>query len=290
MQQRTRRRVWWAAGGVFVVLAGTVAGVLIWLHSDQARPIAVEDVVAEFRAASATSTTVSPNTSSAATSSPSSTSPSTSAPAKLPVGVYVYDTVGDEGVDALGGSDHVYPATTTVTVTRNPDGCVTVRWDALEQRWDESTHCPHRDGWTWRSRTVYHSFFQQHDERAFECTPGSLHLPADLTSTQPFVASCASAGTSESGASTEEITGRVVGFEQVGVGGRPIETVHVHYEVAIGGESTGSASIDRWYAVEPALLMVREVRAGGTSTETPIGTVHYEESYELTLQRLEPFS
>jgi hypothetical protein len=127
-----RRRLWLVATGVG--LAGVaVAGFLAWrAYRDTSTEVAVDAVVDEFRAA----TTDGP-----ATTAPATTAPATSAPVetthpaapsrRLPSpGVYVYATTGSESVDALAGTDHDYPAETTITVLRA--GCgVVLRWVAL---------------------------------------------------------------------------------------------------------------------------------------------------------------
>ena len=56
-------------------------------------------------------------------------------------GLYLYATTGFETTDALAGSRHEYPAQTYMTI--QPGGCGTqVRWQALDQRWDEYDFCP----------------------------------------------------------------------------------------------------------------------------------------------------
>ncbi len=306
MEQRTRRIIAWSIVGVVVVAAGVIGGVLWWLKSDEARPVAVDDVLADFRArassttAPADTTTTADTTTAASTSagaSPTSAAPgttqaatTTTQPAALPIGVYVYTTSGDEGVDALGGDRHPYPATTTMTVTDSGDGCVTIRWDALEQRWDEDTYCWQVDSWHLTAQTTFHSFFQQSDERQFTCTPQSLQLPADPEAGATFTASCSSPGTGQSGASAEDVTGTVVGFEQLQVGDDMVDTVHVKYDTAISGQSTGNDTVERWYARDVPMLLVREVRSGVTNSETAVGTVRYDEQYELMLQDLAPLS
>lgn len=310
MEQRTRRIIAWSIVGVVVVAAGVIGGVLWWLKSDQARPVAVDDVLADFRASASSTTTTTAagadttpgsadTTMPPATSDGSATSAaadttvaatSTTQPAALPIGVYVYTTTGDEGVDALGGDEHPYPATTTMTVTNSGEGCVMIRWDALEQRWDQAQYCWQADGWHLTARTTFHSFFQQSDERGFTCTPQSLQLPADPAAGATFTASCDSPGTGQSGASGEDITGTVVGFEQLQVGDEMVDTVHVKYDTAITGQSAGDDTVERWYARDAPMLLVREVRSGVTNSETAVGTVRYDEQYELMLQDLAPLS
>src|SRR5829696_2037569 len=276
MEQRTRRRLWWSIAGVVVVILGVAGGVLLWLKSDSARPVSVDDVVAEYRAGvggtttssmPATTTTTDLGSTTTVDGTPTSGAASTTAPATttatvatLAAGVYVYATTGDERVDALGGSDHVYPETSTITVTSTGDGCLTTRWTALDQRWDETQVCPDGGGWLITARTTFHSFFHQDDQRAFTCTDDSYLLPADIVPGATFGASCNSPGTGQSGASTEDYTANIVGFEALEVGGQQVETVHVHYEVTVGGESAGGDVIERWYDRELPMLLVREER------------------------------
>ena len=305
MEQRTRRIIVWSIAGVVVIVAGVIGGVLWWLKSDAARPVAVDDVLADFRANSSSTTAPADTTTTAGTTTPPSTSAGASAtsaapgttaattttqPAALPIGVYVYTTSGDEGVNALGGDEHPYPATTTMTVTDSGEGCVTIRWDALDQRWDLAQYCWQPDGWRLAARTTFHSFFQQSDEREFTCTPQSLQLPAEPAAGDTFTASCNSPGTGQSGASSEDTTATVVGFEQLQVGDDTVDTVHVKYDTVIAGQSSGSDTVERWYARDVPMLLVREVRSGVTNSETAIGTVRYDEQYELTLQALAPLS
>ena len=56
-------------------------------------------------------------------------------------GLYVYATTGYETTDALAGARHDYPAETYLTI--QPGGCGTlVRWQPLEQRYEEWDYCP----------------------------------------------------------------------------------------------------------------------------------------------------
>ena len=57
--------------------------------------------------------------------------------------VYLYETVGDEHIDALGGATHTYPAQTTMSVTLTDCG-YRVRWDVFKERFDELDLCVSR--------------------------------------------------------------------------------------------------------------------------------------------------
>ena len=82
----------------------------------------------------------------------------------------------------------------------------------------------------------------------------------------------------------------MIGDEEIVVNGQSVDTVHVQYEIAIGGETGGQTSIDRWYARDVPMLLVKEVSDSATTSEEVVGTVHYTERYELVLQSLEPIA
>lgn len=161
---RDEEGVRWVPLGV-AACAVVVVGFLAyqrWWPTDRATQVSVEDVLGRYRDDMATA----PVTPSAPVAAPVAThasepaattdapvadapvdstlAPSTTAPPvdlTLPApGVYVYATEGREHVTALGGTEHVYPAETTLTVT--PAGCgVHVRWDLLAERYEEWNLC-----------------------------------------------------------------------------------------------------------------------------------------------------
>lgn len=104
----TRRRRRWIGWGVAVllVLGVGLVGVRMWLTAP-ARKISVQETIDKYRDESSGS-------SSAAASSGNQV--------RLPAtGVYVYDTPGQESVDALGGDTHAYPSESAMTVLT--EGC-----------------------------------------------------------------------------------------------------------------------------------------------------------------------
>ncbi len=126
MAGRARRR-WLVAG---VVLAALVAatGALLFVFRDRANPVEREDV---------DSTLV------------------TGGGEPGDFGLYLYATDGFESTDALVGSRHDYPAQTYITI--QPGGCGTlVRWQALEERWDEWDFCADGSLAGWQG---YHEWF-----------------------------------------------------------------------------------------------------------------------------------
>ena len=109
-------------------------------------------------------------------SSPTTAVPSTTEapppPAVLPApGVYRYTTTGREHIDALGGTEHVYPLETTITVTAA--GCgVHLRWDLLAERYEEWNLCLGADGTTIELQpeaVQFHEFYGQARTDAVAC-------------------------------------------------------------------------------------------------------------------------
>ena len=277
--RRKRSRWPWLAVLAGVVVVGVAVAVVVL--RDPARPVSVEDAVDSYRDRDAGDAT-------------DSGGPATGDPPAA--GVYVYTTTGSEGVDALDGTTHTYPATSTITVTRGGDGCLTTRWAPLEQRWDEEVLCPDDDGgWSRVATTVHHSFFNQDETRASRCDgPGFVPAPGGDggqgdggTGGEPTW-TCESEGSGRSGESLAQGTVGVVGRDTVTVEGVDRPALHVRYEDEVSGETTGTGTLDRWYALDRLPLLLREVGSASSSSETVIGTVDYHEDYELVLASWEP--
>ena len=84
----------------------------------------------------------------------------------VPEGVYVYATTGEDDVDVLGGSRHVYPDRTTITVRHAGCGLVE-HWDVLKERWDERESCHSSGGDLLHRLSSYHEFFRHGDLKNF---------------------------------------------------------------------------------------------------------------------------
>lgn len=195
-------------------------------------------------------------------------------------GVYSYDTSGGERVSALGGSPHTYPAHTTMTVT--PSACgVDVRWDALQQRYDEWQLCAAGHGLALRTSTTYHEFYGQADKRVYSCTPETRFLPDTATAGATFGGSCQANG------AAALLRGTVIGVEQVMVGPRAVATVHVHLDEQLTGATRGTRTTDSWYAIADNLL-VRRNSATEADTQTSFGATHYTEKLQVQLADLRP--
>ncbi len=205
------------------------------------------------------------------------------APQLPALGVYSYTTTGNDGVDALGGASHSYPSTTTITVTAA--GCgVAQRWAPIEQRFDETITCATDGGIELRQFTAFHQFFGQDERERYTCSgdPRPLGATAGTTWT---VACTKETGTEDVGV-VSTWTGTVVGTESLRVGDDDVEVEHV--TVAIDNQHPGDVQlIDTWYLAGTDLV-VRSVVNNSSSSDSPLGKVHYLEHVELTLDSLTP--
>ena len=196
-------------------------------------------------------------------------------------GVYSYDTTGDESTDALYGSSHQYPATTTITVTPSPCGWQG-RWDAIEERWNITHWCDNPGGmFAFPKFTEYHEFFGQSETLHFECGEGG-RLP---TATRP-------AGTTTTfecaaGDQRAEITARSLGRQVVQVGSTTHEAFGIQMDHEMTGPTTGSLTDVVWFEAQSGLIISRRYDLTSTS-DSIFGKVHFEEHYEIRLKHMTP--
>jgi hypothetical protein len=201
--------------------------------------------------------------------------------AELPEpGVYTYTTSGRDSVDALGGAHHDYPATTTITVTRS--GCgVVQRWDVLVERWEEWHRCADGDAVREPARTTYDQFFGQGQTDSYTCTGDAR--PADAATGTTWVASCVQ------GDDVEIRHGEVVGTESLTVGETAVDTLHVKVTITVDDYPDDTRIVETWYRTGTDLVVAQRALAS-TTNPSPIGDVHYEESYEIHLDSLAPLT
>jgi hypothetical protein len=240
-----------------VVVVGVVAGVaavLVSRHRDVATAASADDALKRYR--------------DAATGSGGST---------IPLGVYTYATTGSEGVSALGGTEHRYPATSTITVTAGGCGPV-LRWDVLTNRWTSWTLCRRDDGQTLSAWSEHHQFFGQNNSTGWTCptaTWSTSRPGGDLPLT------CRSSGTTESGTTTVEAP------ETLQVGTTQVPTVHLRTTATETGSARGTVTEDRWLETRTG-LPVRLTSTVRTANKSPVGDVTFSETYDLRLTSLEP--
>jgi hypothetical protein len=258
--------------GVIVVIAA-VAGFFAWRtlrEGGVTTAVPPSEALSRYRNGSSTSV--------ATSVAPSSTIGAPAATAVLPApGVYSYTTTGSDSVDALGGASHSYPATTTLTV--RPAGCgVAERWVAAEERWDETVACSSGAGVLVSHFTGFHRFFGGDSTDDYTCSGGPR--PVDAPAGTTWTTICRA--TDE----TATYHGSVTGREELTVAGHPVATLHVSTTIDDGDPSDHQV-IDTWYQLDTDLV-VRRIADIATSSSSPVGLVHYRESYQIDLQALAP--
>lgn len=251
------RRAGLIAAGVVGALLIAVGAAWFIAFRDTAEPASVGEALTSFR---------------------SDTEPSASA---LPVqpGVYVYATSGFEKTDALTGVTHRYPRKSTITVT--PAGCgMSLTWRVLQGRTTTWIYCLTDDGWQVRSQDELHTFFG-HPERTTYVCDDTLIKPAAPTVGARWPITCKTADTTEKG------TVAILGEDTIRVGASHVRAWHVRKVTTFTGANTGTARHDLWFPVHPG-APAKIVMVSHTTSQSPIGDVHYDEVVTLRLLSLEP--
>jgi hypothetical protein len=292
---RRRWLVLVVAGVVLLVLAAAAVRSLVL--RDDTRALTTDEAVERYRteishdAAAATA----PNTSKVGTTSAPRAAPPTSTAAMNPpstvpamiepaalvdLGVYRYTTTGHEQVDALGGTSHPYPAETTITVT--PGSCgVSLRWTALEERFDEWQLCATPDGIVLQSHgTQYHEFFGQSEDEAVSCDTTVVLIPTTPGDGRLVQQSCTLADDSWLP------TWQVLESTHRMVDGHDVEVQHVRMTIDDDDEYWEHTTTD-WFLAANG-LPVAVTASKSSLSPSPIGPVQYDEQYQLTIISLTP--
>jgi hypothetical protein len=213
-------------------------------------------------------------------SSGSRAAPKSAAAAVQKPGAYSYATRGADRVEAIVSGHHAYPRVTTVTVSRQ--GCDLVeRWDALPERWSESTSCVVGSRWRLLSLVDYHEFFGESLEQRYDCRGRFVPRPSLVRKGFQWTDRCGSTG------STATLQGTALGVKRLKVGGKPVQTVLLRLRAQLRGRIRGTNVIDSWLLRSTGLLVRRVVRSD-TTVDSSVGTVTGRERYSLELRSLSP--
>ena len=240
----------------------------LFFFNDKATPLTTDEALERYRSSTiaATTTTVAPE---------AQTLPTT--------GVYRYATVGRESIDALDGTEHVYPDETTITFAAV--GCgVEMRWDALLERRDIWNLCVTEAGIELQPNgDAYHVFFGQEEIEPIECDRSVVLIPASVdasTTSNPVQLTCTIGG------DPWLPVWQVLERGERTVEGVAVEVQHVRMTVTDEDEFHEHITLD-WYLDENGLLIAAEL-AKETLADTILGGVTYKESYTLDLVSLTP--
>ena len=189
-------------------------------------------------------------------------------------GIYRYDTIGFESVDALAGARHEYPEVTELILEDLECGPV-VRWTPLEERREEWTWCG--PGGSVATIVEYHAWFGVGETTETTCE--GLHFTADdLIS---WEASCTRPETEIS------IVVEFRGRESLMVGSVSLDTVRFRLIEETTGRTEGIRVTDLWLIPGTPLPAKKQV-ADRSASSSPIGDVTYVEEYTLLLRSTAP--
>jgi hypothetical protein len=257
---RRLRKVLWIGGGVVLTLVVLIAGTVLYLRArDSTTAVSLDEVVGSFR----------------------DEGPGEAAAPQRPTpGVYIYETVGDETIDALGGSTHTYPEQTTMSITLTDCG-YQVRWDVFKERFDELDLCAVPEGETVAATRQYREFFGFANDRIYECDATAIVRPDPPVFGETRATPCTSP------TSDAEIRVTVIGIEPMQVGGETVEAMHVLLETTLMGDVRGSSRLNYWIDPLTGLIFRRESTVT-TDADSPLGVTHYEENYTVQLASRAP--
>ncbi len=276
----TPRRRGWVIGGAIVVVVLIGALVLVATSiDDSSRDVGVDEALDRFRnetiAPSETDDIVDIGDVDDTGVSGGPTPESVVLPS---IGVYTYGTVGAEGVDALGGTQHDCPAESTITVTTSDCG-VHLRWEPLVERRDEWELCSTTDGVELgTSGVAYHQFYGQDETETLTCDE-----PIPVTdATARIERSCMLAD--EPWPSVWEF----VGTDVRTIGSETVEVTLLRMTIDDNDDYWEHTVID-WMLAPNGLPIEVHARASSRSPSIA-GPVVYDETYDLELVSLTPQS
>jgi hypothetical protein len=200
----------------------------------------------------------------------------------LAEGVYLYDTVGYEGIKGRISTRNTYTDVTPITVRWTECG-FDFRWDAMSTRWDEVSICLEDRGLYERQTTEQHEFFRVTETRTYKCDDDALLVPSAAVKGDTWQATC-----TDVDAHTDRTTS-VVGVDAIDVGGIAVETIHIGLDQVLKGSAVGSARIDYWFRQSDGLIVKYEKNVSA-ERDTPIGAVTYTEEVSIKLQSLVPIT
>jgi hypothetical protein len=207
--------------------------------------------------------------------------PDPSSPQLPPPGVYRYRTTGNENLSIAAGIFRSFPNMTNAIVTDAK--CATVRWEPLVEHVEGQVECPAGGG------ALNLASFPSSEQIAgittnmnLDCPAGTYLVPPNAAVGKRWKATCHAPG------QVVQLTGRVVGFGSVTVGGRAVPSVHTHLSMSYSGSEAGTSPSDYWVSVEDGMILRETESVDVRQSAGPLGSVHYTEQMAISLQSLTP--
>jgi hypothetical protein len=198
---------------------------------------------------------------------------------RLPApGVYTYRTRGGEGL-SLMGVQRSFPDKTSMIVTG--DQCAIVSWVPITQHTETTTLCTGPAGSLTEASVVSDESIAGTSTTSKIACPSTAYLiPPGARAGEVWQAKCSM----DNPAEPVSLRGRVIGPATVTVGGQRVSTLHTRVTFTYAaGNLRGSGPTDYW-VVPSSGLIVRERESVGVTQ----GGIHYSETMDTTLTRLDP--
>ncbi|MGO8870855.1 MAG: hypothetical protein ACLQPH_05535 [Acidimicrobiales bacterium] len=177
------------------------------------------------------------------------------------------------------------------SVTYIANSCWLWHVDYNVAHWEEYDFCPHatklllaadRNSQSWDFGTL-----KTNNLARFTCASVAVVLPEDPKPGQTLEWSCAGTNTSVSGRTFERVAVRIVGIDNLRIGGAIVPTVHELQQVTLTGGQSGTVREDWWFTVRSG-LPVRMERHITVLSGSPLGTVTYDEAGSWQMASLRP--
>jgi hypothetical protein len=120
----------------------------------------------------------------------------------------------------------------------------------------------------------------------FECVPPQ-HYPLAAPAGTTTRATCHGTNTAVTGTASSAVTTEVIGREDLRIGSATVRTAHLRQHDVLTGAQRGHNDVDWWFDVRTG-LPVRARRTYQLASDSPVGSVVYDESGEWTLASTEP--
>lgn len=270
-----RRRLWLLVTGVIVavLVAAGAATFGRYVFRDRPGPQAIETALRHYRALP-------------------SPPPVTGERYRFPSpGVYEVEGQGSERVSFPPNSQRdgsVMPG----TVSYQADGCWVWRLDYNVAHSEDYEFCPRNSELTLagsgNTQTWDFGVAKISNRARFTCEPPATVLLADPRPGQTYTRVCTGTSTAIQGQTTTTTTTRIIGVEELSIGGTKRAAIHQRQESIVSGAQTGSETADWWQAATTGLplRMERHIRIDSRS---PLGgTITYTEDGSWQMRTLEP--
>jgi hypothetical protein len=226
---------------------------------------------------SPTSISVSPTHAVAPVGSPSPVTPTMSSTPIPPgvLGTFSYQTSGYEQT-SIPGTKRTYPSTTTITNTKQGCGVLST-WKPVPQHVQSQELCASGSSLRVASYQTTISFFGINTGESFTCPANAYIYRPNAAAGQVWRYRCKSAD-----AMASQVA-HVIGYSTMTVGGKSLRVLHVQVDTTLTGSDAGKSTQDYWIATNKPVL----AKETGTVDATQ-DSVHYDESYSLTLESVTP--